>query len=49
MHSFLCNCSNKSLKLNEHIDFKWLTINELNKLDWAEADIPIMQKLLETL
>ena len=49
MHSFLCNCSNKSLKLNEHIDFKWLTINELNKLDWAEADIPIVYELTKLL
>jgi hypothetical protein len=27
--------------LNEHIDFKWLTAEELPHLDLAAADIPI--------
>ena len=45
MHSFICSCENPSLTLTEHIDFKWLKKNELNELDWAAADIPIMEKL----
>jgi len=31
--------------LNEHIDFKWLSIKELSDLDWAAADLPIVEKL----
>jgi 8-oxo-dGTP diphosphatase len=46
MHSFICEVDSKELKLNEHIDKKWLKINELNTLDWAAADIPIVKKLL---
>lgn len=33
------------LKLNEHLDFKLLNINELKSLDWAEADIPILKQI----
>ena len=46
MHCFLCDCSSSELKLNEHIDFKWLALSELESLDWAEADIPVVNKLI---
>jgi 8-oxo-dGTP diphosphatase len=46
MHSFICSTENKELTLTEHIDYKWLNKNELNQLDWAAADIPIMMKLM---
>ena len=45
MHAFLCNAQNDQLVLNEHIDFKWLPISELDQLDWAAADIPFVDKL----
>ena len=46
MHSFICDCKNTSITLSEHIDFKWLLKGELENLDWAAADIPIMKKLI---
>ena len=46
MHSFICEVETKDLTLNEHISQEWLTIKELNKLDWAAADIPIVNKLI---
>lgn len=46
MHSFICEVDSKELILHEHIDQKWLRIDELNTLDWAAADIPIVDKLL---
>lgn len=46
MHSFLCSCNNPQLTLTEHIDFKWLAKDELEHLDWAAADVPIMEKLI---
>jgi 8-oxo-dGTP diphosphatase len=46
MHSFICEVDSKELTLQEHIDQKWLKINELNTLDWAAADIPIVDKLI---
>ena len=46
MHSFICEVETKELTLNEHINQEWLTIKELDKLDWAAADIPIVNKLI---
>ena len=46
MHSYKCEAKTKELKLNEHIALEWLSINELSKLDWAAADIPIVNKLV---
>nr|WP_275114005.1 (deoxy)nucleoside triphosphate pyrophosphohydrolase [Psychromonas antarctica] len=47
MHSFICLIEHKDITLTEHIDQKWLKIDELDGLDWAAADIPIVQKLQE--
>lgn len=47
MHSYICSCSCPELELTEHIDFKWLDISELKNLDWAEADVPIVEKLIK--
>jgi 8-oxo-dGTP diphosphatase len=46
MHSFMCEVDSKEVELNEHIDKKWLKIDELSTLDWAAADIPIVNKLI---
>jgi 8-oxo-dGTP diphosphatase len=46
MHSFICVVDSKELTLKEHIDKKWLKVTELTKLDWAAADIPIVNKLV---
>ena len=47
MHSFICEVQSQDLTLNEHIDYKWLTLAEMPKLDWAAADVPIVNKLVE--
>ncbi len=46
MHSFICEVDTKELALHEHINQEWLKVNELKNLDWAAADIPIVNKLL---
>jgi 8-oxo-dGTP diphosphatase len=46
MHSFLCVTETQQLTLTEHIDAKWLKNSELEFLDWAEADVPIVKKLI---
>lgn len=46
LHSYLCKCENPSFKLTEHLDFKWLLREELEQLDWAEADKPIVALLM---
>jgi 8-oxo-dGTP diphosphatase len=46
MHSYLCEVDTKEVVLNEHISLEWLDVKELKKLDWAGADIPIVDKLI---
>ena len=43
---FICRQISGVITLKEHINFKWLTTNELLDLDWAEADIPILYHYL---
>ncbi len=46
MHIFKCS-SNDEPVLNEHINLKWLTKEELHQLNWAAADIPAVNKYIE--
>jgi 8-oxo-dGTP diphosphatase len=46
LHSFLCTCDPKDLILNEHIDAKWVYRDLLAVLDWAEADIAVVDKIV---
>lgn len=46
MHSFICEVQSQDLTLNEHIDYKWLSLSEMPQLDWAAADVPIVNKLI---
>lgn len=45
MHTFLCQTKNRDLSIKEHIAVKWLSPKELDTLDWAAADLPIVKKL----
>ncbi|MFA5669297.1 MAG: (deoxy)nucleoside triphosphate pyrophosphohydrolase [Balneolaceae bacterium] len=47
MHTFLCDADSKEIKLNEHISSKWLLKDELLTLDWAAADIPIVNEYIK--
>ena len=47
MECYKCTTRSRNLKLSEHINYKWLEKQELNSLDWAEADLPIVKKLNE--
>lgn len=47
MKSFLCSVKDDTLTLTEHIAFKWLKKEELEVLDWAAADIPIVDHLIK--
>lgn len=45
MHCYKCTLITEEITLHEHIDSCWLPINNLQTLDWAPADIPIIEKL----
>lgn len=45
MHAYLGIIIEGSLTLSEHLDSKWLSIEELSSVDWAPADLPIVDKV----
>jgi 8-oxo-dGTP diphosphatase len=45
MHSYLCRVPHKIFMRKEHIDHKWLRKDELDELDWASADLPIVERI----
>ena len=47
MHSYTCTVNTKEFVRKEHIDHKWMYLDEIMSLDWAAADIPIIEKLME--
>ncbi|SFB59433.1 (deoxy)nucleoside triphosphate pyrophosphohydrolase [Algoriphagus aquimarinus] len=42
---FICVWGSGKLKLVEHQEVKWLAKEELKSLNWAQADIPIVEDL----
>ncbi|OGI09222.1 MAG: hypothetical protein A2X41_01445 [Candidatus Margulisbacteria bacterium GWE2_39_32] len=47
LHSYLCSIIDGEIRLNEHIDYKWITKNEFSLFDFPQADRPIIKKLEE--
>lgn len=47
MHAYICKVSSRNFVMKEHINYQWLKPENLEKLDWAEADMPIVNKLME--
>jgi 8-oxo-dGTP diphosphatase len=43
---FMCKFESGTITLKEHSSFLWLLPSELEKLDWAEADIPVLKYFL---
>ncbi|MBO7352595.1 MAG: (deoxy)nucleoside triphosphate pyrophosphohydrolase [Candidatus Methanomethylophilaceae archaeon] len=47
MHSFLIFVNDPHFTLTEHISSKWCTVEELNGIDWAEADKAVVKAIEE--
>ena len=47
MHVFKCVLDQGEITLNEHVALKWLSNNELDQLDWAAADVPVVESLMQ--
>lgn len=45
LHFFECSTLKSKIKLLEHNSIKWCSLNELKNLDWAEADLPVVECL----
>ena len=47
MHVFRCVLIQGEITLNEHVALKWLSVDELDQLDWAAADVPVVKSLMQ--
>ncbi|PKM93214.1 MAG: (deoxy)nucleoside triphosphate pyrophosphohydrolase [Firmicutes bacterium HGW-Firmicutes-1] len=47
MHSYLCPIDNRTFTRKEHLAHVWLKPGQLDTLDWAPADLPIVRKLMD--
>ena len=46
MHAYTCSILKGEPVLKEHVALQWLPVEELDQLNWAAADIPIVEKLM---
>lgn len=49
MHCFVCKAHSDKFVMNVHHDFKWLEKDEISSLDWAPADLPVVEKVVKDL
>ncbi len=47
LYPFICRINSGKIILQEHAALAWLLPEELEKLDWAEADWPIIEEYLK--
>lgn len=47
--TYYCDLLGSEPRLLEHADSRWLFPKELQELDWAPADIPAVEKIVEQL
>jgi 8-oxo-dGTP diphosphatase len=46
LHCFTCSPKDTKISLKEHSEYRWLKPGELDTLDWAAADLPVVEKLM---
>jgi 8-oxo-dGTP diphosphatase len=46
LHPFICSIETGEIVLHEHSAIAWLPPEELHTLDWAEADLPVIESYL---
>ena len=46
LHPVVCTIASGEIVLNEHAAIKWLSPGDLRRLDWAEADFPVIDSYL---
>jgi 8-oxo-dGTP diphosphatase len=49
LYPFICSLKTESIVLQEHAAIVWLLPEELHALDWAEADLPVLQQFRQHL
>ena len=46
LYPFVCSIESGDIILHEHATAAWMAPDELHTLDWAEADLPVIQSYL---
>ncbi|MCK9190569.1 MAG: (deoxy)nucleoside triphosphate pyrophosphohydrolase [Sphaerochaetaceae bacterium] len=49
MSGYFCTIREGNLDLKEHLDSKWLCIDNLSSVNWAPADRPIVKEVIKQL
>ena len=47
LYPFICKVESGNIALHEHAAIVWLPPKRLRELDWAEADLPVIEVYLE--
>lgn len=42
MHLYFCKIAERSIKLNEHSDAKWISPDEKENINWVPADVQVL-------
>lgn len=45
MHTFFCSIDSGTLTLNDHSDFKWVDLSNLDDIVWVPADIDVIKAI----
>ena len=45
MHCYYCSLLDEALHLNEHEAARWLTIDQLDSVDWLPADLVVVENI----
>ena len=48
LHTWLCTPVSEDLQLNEHNAHVWLEVKDLKLMDWAEADVAVVEFLMKS-
>ncbi|MEG1469688.1 MAG: (deoxy)nucleoside triphosphate pyrophosphohydrolase [Anaerovoracaceae bacterium] len=46
MHCFISEITDEKINLKEHLDMQWKTTDDILDLDWAAADFPVVEALV---
>ena len=46
LHPFVCSIDSGEIVLHEHAAITWLPPEKLHTLDWADADVPVIESYL---
>ncbi|MBI5639626.1 MAG: (deoxy)nucleoside triphosphate pyrophosphohydrolase [Nitrospirae bacterium] len=49
LHPFVCTIASGEITLHEHAALSWLPPEDLHALDWADADLPVIQTYIDSL